>query len=173
MYKGARFIVVLSIVVSFIDTKYFFLFLVYRLRSQLKSNGYKLAEKFVFKRASEKELSGICQQNFPICSCKQGDEYAVQNSFSTDAKCLLSDKDETNGEIKYMFCVRMAVLLSDLKNKSCSSLLAEKVEEEDEESSSDDENTWVPSPTLPNKNSSLLCRHGDQIYPEFLIVFRM
>eukprot|EP00111_Clytia_hemisphaerica_P011390 TCONS_00033361-protein len=144
-----------------------------RLRSSLKSNGFKLAEKFVFKRANEKELSGICQQGFPICMCKQSDKYHTQNSFTTDAKCLLTDKDETNGEIKYMFCIRMAVLLSDLKNKSCSSILAEKVEEESEGSSSDDENNWVPSPTLPNKNNNLMCRHGNQIYPEFLVVFRM
>lgn len=128
----------------------------------------------MFKRASEKELAGICQQGFPICTCKQGDKYMSQNTFSTDAKCLLSDNDETHGEIQYMFCVRMAVLLSDLKNKShSSSLLGEKVEEEDESSSSDDDSNWVPSPTLPNKNSNLLCRHGNQIYPEFLIVLRM
>lgn len=151
---------------------YFYFLFSLRLRTQLKSKGLKLAEKFVFKRAAEKELSGICQQGFPICTCKQGDKHTTQNYFSTDAKCLLSDKDETNGEIKYMFCVRMAVPLSDLKNKT-SSILTDKVEEEDEGSSSDDETTWVPSPTLPNRNSNLMCRHGNQIYPEFLIVFRM
>lgn len=141
-----------------------------RLRSQLKTNGLKLAEKFVFKEAAEKELSGICQQGFPICTCRQGENYPSQNTFTTDAKSLLSD--ESNGEVKYMFCVRMVVPLSDLKNKP-SSILTDKVEEEDETSSSDEDSTWVPSPTLPNRNSNLLCRHTDQIYPEFLIVFRM
>lgn len=133
-----------------------------------------MTEKFVFKCMKEKELSGVCQQGFQICTCKPSLECSPENTFATEAKSFISDNDQESGEIKYMFCVRMAVPLSDMKDRSCgSSILTDKVEEEDEDSSSDDDNNWVPSPTLPNKNSNLFCRHNNQVYPEFLIVFRI
>ena len=141
-------------------------FLFFSLRSQLDKADIKYVDKFGFKSVLQQHLSGTCQQGFQICSCKQKKLFMSQeNVFATEASQALNALTEENNEdgIRYMFCVRMTLPATDLS----------KLEEGKINGMSDD--TTLLSHGLKNTNSDslVLGRHTYQIYPEFLIIFKV
>lgn len=141
---------------------------------ELKSSDIKIAEKFVFKSVSLENSLGVCQQGFRVCTCKTNNTLSCtknDNFFAVEASKAdhydLQDSS-TNGEIKYMFCARMSVPLSDWK-ESCFSLLHEY----NVSHANNNKQCVVPAKEAGLQREYMItCRHRYQVYPEFLIVFK-
>lgn len=110
-----------------------------------------MAEKFVFKMASENELSGICQQGFQVCSCEENRDEKSFSVYSKDA-VIPSNSTGVDNQLKtgvhYMFCARMSIPEENMTNDQ------QKITSE-----------------VDIGESSIVCKHTNQVYPEFLIVF--
>jgi len=122
-----------------------------RLKAQLVDVNLKVAEKFVFKMASENELSGICQQGFQVCSCEENRDEKSFSVYSKDA-VIPSNSTGVDNQLKtgvhYMFCARMSIPEENMVNDQ------QKLSSE-----------------VDSGESSIVCKHTNQVYPEFLIVF--
>ena len=112
--------------------------------------GLKTTEKIVFKAALKKDLAGIFQQGFPVCLCKTANgNFPLCNTFSNDPrKVQLEDQLTCEEPFRYTFCARMTISISDIKENGFGAL--------DSRSS----------------DSFLYSHHTNQVYPEFLIIFK-
>ncbi|XP_047132279.1 uncharacterized protein LOC101235770 isoform X1 [Hydra vulgaris] len=127
-----------------------------RFRNMLMNRGLRTTEKYVFKPCLKKDLAAVFQQGFPVCTCiTDYGKMPLCNTFTSDPHKIKLDHKITNDDpFQYTFCARMTISLSDIKENGFNDFQRE----------AQDSST---SPDL-----FFYAHNTNQVYPEFLIVFK-